>query len=386
MEHDLKTAIQALVPNLAGIRHALHAHPELSGDEAWTAAFVADQLAGIGLDSVRAGVGGHGIVAEIRGASVGRTVALRADMDALPIVEQTGASYCSTIPGAMHACGHDGHTTMLLGAATLLAAHRELLHGSVRLLFQPAEESVKGAEAMCAEGAMDGVDSVFALHGWPDLPVGSVGVRTGPMMASVDDFDIEIAGSGGHTGYPHLATDPIVVGARIVEAVQSLLTRETDPFDPVVLAITRFDAGANYNVIPSVARLSGTIRTHAPATRERLRRRLAEVAVTLAQAASASATLTFVGGSPPVSNDPAATDLVARVGRETLGENAVVWLDKPSMGGEDFAVYLGYAPGAFFRLGLGDVTGLHTPTFDFPDAALAAGVEMLSRVAIEALR
>lgn len=386
MNREIKFAVDGLFDGLVAIRRHLHAHPELSGSEAATAAFVANKLDAIGVDLLRTGVGGHGVVAEIRGDQPGAAVALRADMDALPIAEKTGVPYCSTNPGVMHACGHDGHTTMLLGAVSILAAHRPLINGAVRFVFQPSEENVAGAEKMCADGAIDGVQSIYALHGWPALPIGSIGIRSGAMMAAVDDFDIEIVGCGGHTGYPHRAVDPIVIGARIVEAIQSLLSREIDPFEPAVATVTRFQAGTAYNVIPASAHLAGTIRTLTPATRDRLPRRLIETATQIAAAANAVAHVSLVKGSPPVMNDIEATKLVEQVGKDTLGENAVVTLSNPSMGGEDFAVYLERTPGAFFRLGLGDVTGLHTPTFDFPDAAIPFGVEMLVRTAIAALQ
>ncbi|HEY3328515.1 MAG TPA: M20 family metallopeptidase [Capsulimonadaceae bacterium] len=378
----LKSEIAAITADLIATRHYLHAHPEPSGFEADTAAFVATQLATLGLDSLRTGVGGHGVIAELRGDQPGPTVALRADMDALPILEQNQVDYCSTRPGVMHACGHDGHTTILLGAARILSQHLDAISGTIRFIVQPAEENVAGALKMCADGALDGVDAIFGLHGWPDLEVGQIGILKGPMMAAVDDFDIEIGGRGGHAAYPHRTVDPIVVGARIVDALQGLVSREIDPFDHAVVSVTKFVAGTTNNVIPSTALLSGTIRTLSGETRIRLVRRFHETVHGIATAAGATAIINHLPGPPPVINDDAATDRVGNVGAEAVGDENVIVLDHPSMGGEDFAVYLERIPGSFFRLGLGDVTNLHTPTFDFTDGALPVGVEMMCRLAL----
>jgi amidohydrolase len=312
-------------------------------------------------------------------------VALRGDMDALPIAERSTLDYCSTNPGVMHACGHDGHTTILLGTVRALARHRDRIKGTVRFLFQPSEENVRGAESLCAAGAMDEVDAVFGLHGWPVLPVGKIGILAGPMMAGVDDFDITIHGRGGHAGYPHIAVDPIVIGAQLVSALQGIISRETDPLDPAVISVTQFHAGATHNVIPELALLSGTIRTLSAGSRERLPRRVEEIAQAICAGAGAQCTVSIIKGSPPVVNDENATAMVGRVGVDMLGDESVVALKRPSMGAEDFAVYLGHSPGAFFRLGLGDVSGLHTPTFNFADSAIPVGVEMLSSIALEFL-
>ncbi len=378
----LKSDIAAITGDLVALRHFLHAHPELSNAESATAARVAEQLAPLGLDSVRTEVGGYGIVAEIRGSKPGPMIALRADMDGLPIMERNEFDYCSTNPGVMHACGHDGHTTVLVGVARILAARRHEIAGTVRLLFQPAEENVEGALRMCADGAIDGVSAVYGLHGWPDLEVGQIGVLAGPMMAGVDDFDIVVHGASGHAAYPHRTVDPIVIGSRIVEALQALVGRETDPFDNAVVSVTKFTAGTAYNIIPGSATLSGTIRTLSRATRERLPQRLKAVAEGIAYAAGARAEVELFVGSPPVVNDAAATVTVASAGLAALGAENVITLAHPSMGGEDFAVYLDHCPGSFFRLGLGDVSNLHTPTFNFTDAAIPAGVEVLCRIAL----
>lgn len=377
----LQAHIQEIVPELVETRHYLHQHPELSGQEAQTAAFVADQLRRLGL-TVRERVGGYGIVAELHGAEPGRTFALRADMDALPIREANTFAYCSQNPGVMHACGHDGHTTTLLGTAQTLTRFRDRIRGSVRFIFQPAEETVGGAKQMCEDGAMEGVGAIAALHGWAHLGVGQIGIRSGAMMASADHFDLTIHGKGAHAAYPHTAIDPIVVGAQVVLALQTLVSREVDPNEPAVVTIGQFSAGTAHNIIPNAAALKGTVRTLSKPLRDTMEERIRRVAEGVCRASRASCELTYVSGTPPVLNDPEVTQLIASVGESLLGVENVVALSAPSMGAEDFAVYLDYAPGAMFRLGLGEVAPLHTPNFDFSDAALPVGIALFSRLAL----
>ncbi len=380
----LQNEADALTDDLAVTRHHIHQHPELSGQEEGTARLVAGRLAALGLD-VRTGVGGHGVIGMLRGARPGPTLALRADMDALPIREESAAPYRSQNEGIMHACGHDGHTTVLLGAAQVLTARREQIAGTVRFLFQPAEELGRGARDMIAAGAMDGVDAVAALHAWPPLPVGQIGIRLGAMTASADTLEIVITGRGAHAAYPHLAADPVVTAAQVILALQTLSSREVDPVQPVVVSITQVAAGTAPNVIPETVRLVGTIRTHSYTVRAALPEQIRRVCEGVCAAFRCRCEVTVRDGTPPVVNDPGIASLIADAAGETLGRENVITLPAASMGAEDFAEYLPLAPGALFRLGLGDPTPLHAPTFNFPDAALPVGVRVMSAFALKFL-
>ena len=384
MTELLEQTILAMEPRLTEMRRNFHRHPELSGDEQNTSSTVAAHLKSLGLEP-QTGVGGHGIVAIVRGSRPGPTIALRADMDALPIKEEGTPAYRSERPGIMHACGHDGHTTMLLGAAEALLTTREQMAGDVRLIFQPAEETGAGALAMCAAGVMDGVSAIYALHAWPALPVGQVGIRAGAMTASVDTFEITVQGKGAHAAYPHLAIDPIFTAAQIVAALQSIASREIDPLQPVVVTVAQFHAGTAANVIADTARLEGTIRTHSKEVRASIQDRMRRIADGVCAATRATCLVEFHGGTPPVVNDPDSAALAITAVGAALGPENVIRLPNPSMGGEDFAEYLDYAPGALLRLGLGNPTPLHAPTFDFTDAALTTGVRTLTAIALASL-
>lgn len=383
-EGDVRRAIERVLPRIIALRHDLHQHPELSGREERTASLVAERLKGMGVEP-RTGVGGHGVVADIRPARDAPLLALRADMDALPIQEQNDLPYRSVVDGVMHACGHDGHTAILLGAAEVLQGFRERLPVRVRLIFQPAEETVGGARRMCEAGVMEGVSAIVALHGWVHLPLGYVGVRSGPSMAAADMFDIVVHGRGAHAAYPHLAVDPIVVGARLVVALQGAVSRETDPLEPVVVTVGRFHAGTAYNIIPDEARLAGTVRTLTPATRERMEAAVRRIADGVCAAAGATCSVDYIHGAPPVVNDEAIAQLVRSAATETVGAERVSSLVQPSMGAEDFAYYLEHAPGVMFRLGLGDRAPGHTAHFDFDDGALPVGIEVLCRLCLNGL-
>jgi amidohydrolase len=379
--------VKELAPDYIAVRHHLHQNPELSDHEEQTAAVVAAQLRAIGLDAVRTGVGGHGVIGELRGMPGGeKMLAIRADMDALPIQELNDVGYRSCKPGVMHACGHDGHTSTLLGTAATLARLRDQLAGTVRFVFQPAEETVGGAERMCAEGAMEGVDAVLALHGWPGMDVGSIGVRTGPMMASSDTFDIVILGKGAHAAMPHAAIDPIMIGAYIVTALQTLSSREVSPVDPVVVTVAQFHAGTAYNVIPDRAEIKGTVRCLTEEHRRAMPDRIKRIAEGICAAFRAQCEFRYRLGTGVTSNTADMVDLISGVARDALGEQSVVSLAAPSMGAEDFAAYLKYAPGVMFRLGVGtDSPNLHTPTYNFADEAVPVGMELFSRAAIRFL-
>jgi amidohydrolase len=307
-------------------------------------------------------------------------------MDALPIQETADLPYRSCKPGVMHACGHDGHTSTLLGTAATLTRLREQVRGTIRFVFQPAEETVGGAARMCSDGVMEGVDAIVALHGWPGLDLGQIGVRSGPMMASSDTFDLTIQGKSGHAAQPHLSVDPVVIGAQIVLALQSLASREISPTDSVVVTVAQFHAGTAYNIIPGEAQIKGTVRCLTETLQQTMPERLERIAMGICTAYRASYTFRYAYGTPVTVNDAAMTALVAEVGAETLGAQNVVPLEAPSMGAEDFAMYLRHAPGAMFRLGVGrDVTPLHTPTYNFTDAAVPCGMELFSKIALRYL-
>ena len=384
---SLKTAINAVIqdilPQVVETRHYLHRNPELSGSEAQTATLVAERLRAWGVEDIRTGLAGHGVTGILRGRRDGPMFALRADMDALPVQETSGLPYASCNTGVMHACGHDGHTATLLGAAQALSQLKEHLPSPVKFLFQPAEETTGGADAMIEAGALEGVDSIVALHGWPNLEIGQIGYRPGPMMASADRFDLIIRGKGGHAAYSHTTVDPIVVGAQIVAAFQTLASREVSPLDSVVVSVTQFHAGTAYNVIPGVAELKGTVRCLSNDLRDAMPGKMERIAAGLCAAFRAEYDFTYDPGPPVVVNDAAVTARIEAVGRALLGPENVAFLETPSMGGEDFAYYVREVPGAMFRLGVGtDVTALHTPTYNFSDGALAHGVGMFAHLAL----
>ena len=384
LKSAVAAAIARILPEVAATRHHLHQNPELSGAEAQTAALVAEKLRALGLDDVRTGLAGQGITAVVPGLGDGPMLALRADMDALPIQETGDLPYASCRPGVMHACGHDGHTATLLGAAQVLSELRGSLPGPVKLIFQPAEETVGGADGMVAAGALEGVSAIAALHGWPSLDAGQIGTRPGPMMASADRFDLIVKGKGGHAAYPHLTVDPILIGSQIVAAWQTLASRELSPLDSVVVTVTQFHAGTAYNVIPGTAELKGTVRCLSNAVRAEMPAKMERIAAGICAAFRAEYEFVYDPGPPVVVNDPAVTALIEDAGREWLGAENVTYLETPSMGAEDFAYYLLHVPGAMFRLGVGPgASALHTPTYNFSDAALPHGIALFSLLALK---
>ena len=391
IENQIRETVDSLAPDFIATRHFLHQNPELSDQERKTSALVAERLRAFGIDEVRTGVGGHGVVGTLHGTAASsqarKLVALRADMDALPIQETNDVEYKSCVPGVMHACGHDGHTSTLLGTAAVLARLREELPGSVRFIFQPAEETVDGAVRMCAEGVMEGVTAIAALHGWPGMAVGRIGVRSGAMMASSDTWDLTIKGKGAHAAYPHLSIDPIVIGAQIVAALQTVSSREISPVEPVVVTVAQFHAGTAYNIIPGIAEIKGTCRCLSPELRKTMAQRLERIAAGICSAMGAEYEFKYKYGTPVTYNNPDITQLLSEIGAECLGAENVVNLEHPSMGAEDFACYLDYAPGAMFRLGVGvEMTALHTPTYNFADGAVPKGMEMFARFAMRVLQ
>ncbi len=382
--NPLRERVREIVPAIVELRHYLHQHPELSDCEVQTAALVAEKLRCLGLQP-RTDVGGHGVLADITPEKPAPLLALRADMDALPIQEEADLPYRSANDGVMHACGHDGHTAMLLGVAELLVGMRDRLPVAVRLIFQPAEETVGGAARMCQAGAMEGVHAIVALHGWVHLPLGHVGVGVGPVMAAADTFDINVLGRGAHAAYPHLSADPIVAASQIVLALQTTISRETDPLEPAVLTVARMHAGTAYNIIPAEAHLAGTVRTLTSASRDRMEKTVHRIATSVAAGAGCQCKVIYRRGAPPVVNDEEVVRLVHAAALQTVGAERSHQLVQPSMGAEDFAYYLQHAPGAMFRLGLGDGAPGHTSTFNFNDEAIPVGMEVLCRICLSGL-
>jgi hippurate hydrolase len=368
-------------------RRQIHAHPELLYDVHRTAALVADKLKSFGCDDVVAGIGRTGVVGVIRGRKAGaKVIGLRADMDALPIEEATGLPYKSTVPGKMHACGHDGHTAMLLGAAKYLAETRNFA-GTAVVIFQPAEEGGAGAQAMVRDGLISrfGIGEVFGMHNYPGLPLGEFAIRAGAMMAAADHITINLEGVGGHAARPHLAVDTVLVGAQIVNQLQSIVARNVDPLQAAVISICMFQAGHADNVIPQHARLRGTARSLSPEIRDLLQKRVREVVEGTARLYGAKAELTYSMGYPVMVNEERQTALAAAVAGEIAGADKVDTDCPPVMGAEDFAFMLQERPGAFIFVGNGASAGLHHPAYDFNDEAIPSGTSYWVRLAETAL-
>jgi hippurate hydrolase len=372
---------------VAAWRRHLHAHPELQFDTHLTAAFVAERLRSFGVDAVVTGVGRTGVVGVIRGGKGdGRTIGLRADMDALPIHEASGRPWASTVEGKMHACGHDGHTAMLLGAAQHLAETRAFA-GTAVVIFQPAEEGGGGAKAMIDDGLMErfGIDEVYGMHNMPGMPVGSFALRSGGFLASADTLEIEIEGVGGHAAFPHDCTDTVLAGAAVVQAVQQIVARNVDPLKSAVISVTCFNAGFTDNVIPQTAKLVGTVRALDPGVRDLLERRLNEVVPAAAAAYGATARVTYRREYPVTVNHPRQTAFAAEVAREVAGPARVDADRPPEMGAEDFSFMLEKRPGAMIFVGNGDSAQLHHPAYDFADEAIPAGASYWVRLVETAL-
>jgi amidohydrolase len=375
----LEGALREALPELIQLRRHIHRHPELSGHEQQTAALVAGQLRGWGWQ-VREGVGRTGVVAEL-GPVGAPLVALRADMDALPIEERTGLAYASSHQGLMHACGHDIHSAVGLGVACLLASIADHLTARVRLLFQPAEETAQGAAWMRAEGAMEGVQALFGVHVFPSLEVGSIGVRSGSLTAAAGELEVEVLGEGGHGARPHQSTDAIWIAARVVSGLQEAISRRLDPLHPVVVSFGRIEGGKAYNVIADHVRLLGTVRCLDLEVHAQLPGWIEDTVHALCRGHGGEARVHYRCISPPVHNDPDLTDLVADVAIEALGRPRVQWLEQPSLGAEDFAQLLEGTRGTMFRLGVAGAGGcspLHSNTFAPDEGCLEVGVKVLT--------
>ncbi|KQT88097.1 M20 aminoacylase family protein [Aurantimonas sp. Leaf443] len=373
---------------IAGWRRHLHANPEILYEVHDTAAFVAAKLRDFGCDAVTTGIGRTGVVGLVHGrtGAGGRVVGFRADMDALPIVEETGAPHASTRAGAMHACGHDGHTAMLLGAARALCETRAF-EGTVALIFQPAEEGGAGAKAMLDDGLLSiaPLSSVYGMHNLPGLPVGRFAMKHGPIMASTDEFALTIGGRGGHAALPHQTVDPIVTGAALVSALQGIVSRSADPLLSLVVSVTQFHAGFAHNIIPDTAIVSGTVRSLSAEMRELAERRIREIAAGIGAAHGARIAVDYDRNYPVTFNHGRETDICADVAAEIVGEAAVNRAAAPLMAGEDFSYMLEAVPGAYIFVGNGATANLHSPTYDFSDEAIAYGSSFWLRLAERAL-
>jgi hippurate hydrolase len=379
-----------LHPDLTELRRDFHAHPELAYREHRTAARVAQCLQALGME-VHTGIGRTGVVGVLEGrSSTGRGVALRSDMDAIAATEEADRPYRSTTPDCMHGCGHDGHMAVLLGAARYLASTRRF-DGRVVFIFQPAEEGHAGARAMLDDGLFERfpVDAVFALHNWPSLPEGSVGLNRGPMMAAIDRFEIAVTGKGGHGAHPQEAIDPILVGSHIVQALHTIVSRSVDPLQSAVVSLQSFQAGRPeaLSVIPGTAHLAGMVKWFDPNVQALVRKRMEAVVEHAAAVFGAQARLSYEPLYPPTVNTPAEAELVERVAARVLGPGCVIRDLPPSMGSEDFAFMLQRRPGAYFRLGQGMGNGvfLHHPEYDFNDRTIPAGAAMFAGIVEEYL-
>ena len=378
--------IADFTPDMTAWRRHLHTIPELTFECHQTAAFVVERLREFGITEIHEGIATTGIVAIIEGQGDGPTIGLRADMDALPMQEETGLPYASTVDGMMHACGHDGHTTMLLGAARYLAETRNF-KGRVALIFQPAEENGGGGEVMVKEGILDTFDikEVYALHNAPGVEVGNFYTTPGPIMAAADSFDIHIVGNGGHGAMPHATADPIMAAVGIANAIQTIVSRNNYSQDNLVVSITQIHTGSADNVVPEKAYMNGTVRTFDPAVRTMVMARLEAIVAGQAAAYGVEARMDYLVGYPATINEPERTEFAAEVAREIAGDAGVDGNAPPEMGAEDFAYLLEKRPGSYLFVGNGDTAGLHHPEYDFDDEAAAAGASFFAKLIERAL-
>ena len=377
--------IADFAPEMAGWRHDIHRHPETAFEERRTGEIVAGLLESFGI-AVERGLARTGVVGTLAGSrSGGRAIALRADMDALPIDEKNGFAHASAHPGRMHACGHDGHTAMLLGAAKYLAETRNFA-GTVHFIFQPAEENEGGARLMVEDGVLDQYkfDAVYGMHNWPGLPAGQFAIRPGPMMAAFDIFEITVTGRGAHAAMPHLGTDPVVAAAQIVTALQTIASRNVHPLDGAVVSVTQIHGGDTWNVIPDEVVLRGTTRSFDPVVRDAIEPAIRRVAEGVCASLGAAASLRYERRYPPTVNSAAETEHAAAVAAQLVGADNVRRDLLPSMGAEDFAFFLEQKPGAYIWIGNGAAAGqamLHNPHYDFNDEILALGASYWARLA-----
>ncbi len=389
--------IDEVMPDVIRIRRQIHAWPELGFEEHKTSSLCEKTLRELGVDIVQS-VADTGVVGTLRGHDSSFTVALRADMDALQISEETGLEFCSRVPGLMHACGHDGHVAILLGVAMVLTRLRQMIQGNIKFIFQPGEESLGGAKHMVDSGVLEDpdVDAIFALHLWPDVPLGNIAVHRGPAMAALDRLAITLRGCGGHAATPHKSVDAIVAASLLVLAMQTIVSRETDPLEPLIVSIGQGKAGSAYNAIADIAELHGTIRTLSDSIRKEIPKLIEQKIIGVTQSTGTEYSLEYTFGYPPVINDPIASDFTVETCSAVFGAEHAYVVDKPSMVGEDFAYYLERTPGAIFLVGTQPKTEdirdqqcsvypLHHPCFTFDEKALAIGVRAMTYLALSAV-
>jgi amidohydrolase len=377
----IKDLAEKLAPRLIEIRRHFHSHPELSGQEYQTAAYVAGVLSSCGI-AVQEAVGKTGVIGELVGGTDERLVAVRTDMDALPITERTILEFASRKPGIMHACGHDVHTTVGLGTAMVLSQLGEVFPGNTRFLFQPAEEIAQGAGWMVRDGAMNDVTAIFSLHVYPSIPGGSIGIRYGALTAAADDLEIFITGESGHGARPHEAVDAIWIAAQVITTLQQAISRTQNPLRPMVLTIGQITGGRAPNVIADQVRLAGTVRSLHPDTHATLPQWIEKIVANVCNAYGARYEMNYRRGVPSVQNDLALTQLLEESAKQAWGSDRIQILPEPSMGAEDFSVYLEHAPGTMFRLGVGHKDKpnypLHHPQFEVDETAIVTGVVTLA--------
>jgi len=375
--------VEKIKNELVNIRKHFHKYPELSFKEVKTSQKIAELLREIGLDEVETGIAKTGVVGILRGKGEGKTIALRADIDALPIQEINDVPYKSQNDGVMHACGHDVHITTAVGTAMILSKIRDKFNGNVKFIFQPAEEIFGGAKAMIEEGVLEKppkVDAIIALHVWDGLDIGTIGTRVGAVMASADRFEIIVSGKGGHGAMPNLTNDPIVASAQMINALQTIVSRSTSPFQPIVLSICKIEGGHAFNIIPTQVRMEGTLRTLDDSVLDDAVKKMKLILKAIADSMGVDHQLNYEAGCPVLINDAGMVELIKKAGSEVLGSEKVVNVE-PTMGGEDFTYFARKVPGAMFCLGIdkGTASPVHRPNFDVPSEAIGIGTSVLSR-------
>lgn len=382
---------EAIESEIISIRRLIHSNPELSLQEFETATLIEKFLSELpGMTSVSR-IGNTGVTGMLYGtqSQSGKTLALRADIDALPVEEKTGLPFSSIKKGVMHACGHDVHTAVLLGVAKVLSHTRDSFSGTIKFIFQPAEENLAGAQLLLKEGILSDpeVDSIIGLHCWPEIPAGTVAIRRGAMMAASDSLNIKVSGNQGHAAHPHKCVDPIMISAQIITAIQTILSRELAPVEAAVVSFGQIHGGHAPNIIPEMVELSGTVRTISPTTRESMPERIKRISEGIARDMRGSALVDYTFGCPPLISDENLIQLFERTMKSVLGDNVLVHLENPSMGSEDFAYYMEKVPGLFFRLGTADPSEpfvpLHSPYFKVNEKSIVTGITAMSSLARE---
>lgn len=388
---DIRKRASEIENELIDLRRRIHSHPELRLEEYETTALIEEELKKYGIRTERYGLK-TGIVGILEGEEQGRTIAVRADIDGLKLTEDSGLDFSSMNPGVCHACGHDIHTAALLGCARLLSEIKDEIKGTVKFIFQPAEEGLSGARLMIEAGVLENpkVDAIIAAHTWPEIPAGTIGVRKGAFMASGDTFRIKVKGRGGHAAHPHKSIDPTVICSYILLQLQTIISREIAPLDSGVITVGKIEAGAVANIIPSEAVMEGTVRTLNPKTRKYIQERIEKMAVLSAQSMNGEAEVEYNIGVPPVMNDNDIVDIISQTVKETLGEDKLVQLENPSMGSEDLAFYLDNVPGAMFRLGTvnnlaSSSLPLHNPKIIFDEKSIISGAITMSAAVLKCL-